>query len=177
MGATLTAVLIQGRRAYVAEIGDSRAYLLRDGHFVQLTRDQNISQVLVDTGRLTREQADASRYKNIVTQAIGTRPNVVVALNRVGLRRGDKLMLCSDGLSTKLSDDEIRRTLAANTDLSAACRHLVGTANHRGGEDNVTVILAEVEGEGLPLSSGDERLSLETLQGFDGRDVASGQGW
>lgn len=174
MGATLTAVLICGTNAYVAEIGDSRAYLLRENRLIQLTRDQNISQILIDTGRLTREQAEASRYKNIITQAIGTRPKVVVALNRVGLRRGDTLLLCSDGLSTKVKDEEIRSTLAAGRELDAACMQLVDVANYRGGEDNVTVVLAEIRGERLRVGTGDDRVSLETLQVFDGRDGTNG---
>jgi serine/threonine protein phosphatase PrpC len=174
MGATLTAVLVHGTRAYVAEIGDSRAYLLRDERLIQLTRDQNISQILVDTGRLTREQAEVSRYKNIITQAIGTRPKVVVALNRVGLRRGDILILCSDGLSTKVKDEEIRSTLATGRDLDAACMQLIDVANYRGGEDNVTVMLAEVEGEMLRAGRRDDRVSLETLRDYDGRDGLNG---
>jgi len=169
MGATLTAVLVHGTGAYVAEVGDSRAYLVRDGRLVQLTRDQNMSQILIDRGELTREQAEVSRYKNIVTQAIGTRPKVIVAMNRVELRRGDVLMLCSDGLSAKVDDEEIRSTLTAASEPTAACTQLIDAANHRGGDDNVTVIIAEVEGEVLRSAKRDDRISVETLQEYDGR--------
>ena len=99
-------------------------------------------------------------------QAIGTEPSVVVALNRFSLRRGDRILLCSDGLTGKLKDDEIRNLLSGVTSLSAACTQLIDLANARGGEDNVTVVLAVVDGDDLPAHSGDERISLETIQAF-----------
>lgn len=117
MGATLTAIFIQGVRAYVAEVGDSRAYVLRGSRFVQLTHDQSYAQLLLDLGTLTREQLVNFQYKNIIMQAIGTHPSVVVALNRFSLRRGDRLLLCSDGLTTKVKDDEMRNLLISTTGL------------------------------------------------------------
>jgi serine/threonine protein phosphatase PrpC len=166
MGATLTAALIHGRRAYVAEVGDSRAYVLRGSRLCQVTHDQSYAQVLFDAGTLTREQAEAFQYKNVILQAIGTRQDVVVALNRFTLRRGDRLLLCSDGLTGEVEDEEIRRVLLATPNLAAACRALVELANARGGEDNITVVLAEMSGEGLPELTGEERISLETVQEF-----------
>jgi serine/threonine protein phosphatase PrpC len=147
MGATLTAVLVHGANAYVAEIGDSRAYLLRSGRLVQLTRDQSYVQELMDKGALTREQADTCEYKNVILQAMGIKPDVVVALNRFPLRRHDQLLLCSDGLSGKLSDEEMQRVMLASASLEVACAQLIEMALERGGEDNVTVVLAEVDGE------------------------------
>ena len=166
MGATLTAVLIHGRRAYVAEVGDSRAYVLRGSRFVQVTHDQSYAQVLFDAGTLTREQAEKFEYKNVIMQAIGTRADVVVALNRFTLRRGDRLLLCSDGLTSKVKDEEIRGVLLSTPSLDAACTTLVELANARGGEDNITVVVAEMSGEGLPELTGEERVSLETVQAF-----------
>jgi serine/threonine protein phosphatase PrpC len=166
MGATLTAVLIHGRRAYVAEVGDSRAYVLRGSRFIQVTRDQSYAQALLDAGTLTREQADAFPNKNVIMQAMGTRADVVVALNRFTLRRGDRILLCSDGLSGKVQDEEMRGVLLTTPGLDVACSTLVELANARGGEDNITVVLAEMTGDGLPALTGEERISLETVQAF-----------
>lgn len=168
MGATLTAVLIHGRRAYVAEVGDSRAYVLRGGHLVQLTHDQSYAQLLLDAGTITREQAETFQHKNVILQAIGAKSSVVVALNRFTLRQGDRILLCSDGLSGKLTDDEMRSVLLANPDLDDACAQLIDTAKFRGGEDNITVVLADMDGEGLPAVTGEGRVSLETVQAFNG---------
>jgi PPM family protein phosphatase len=166
MGATLTAVLIHGRRAYVAEVGDSRAYVLRGSRFCQVTHDQSYAQILFDAGTLTREEVETFRYKNVIMQAMGTRADVVVALNRFTLRRGDRLLLCSDGLTGKVQDEEIRGVLLSTPGLDAACTTLVELANARGGEDNITVVVAEMSGEGLPELTGEERVSLETVQEF-----------
>ena len=166
MGATLTAVLIHGRRAYVAEVGDSRAYVLRGSRFCQVTHDQSYAQVLFDAGTLTREEVETFKYKNVIMQAMGTRPDVVVALNRFTLRRGDRLLLCSDGLTSKVQDEEIRGVLLSKPDLDDACTTLVDLANERGGEDNITVVVAEMSGDGLPELTGEERVSLETVQAF-----------
>jgi serine/threonine protein phosphatase PrpC len=168
MGATLTAVLIHGNRAYVAEVGDSRAYVLRGSRFIQLTRDQSYAQRLFDSGQLTREQVETFQYKNIILQAIGVESSVVVALNRFTLRRGDRILLCSDGLSGKVKDDEMRGVLIATASLDAACTQLIELANCRGGEDNITIVLAEMNGDGLPALTGEERVSLETVQEFPG---------
>jgi serine/threonine protein phosphatase PrpC len=168
MGATLTAVLIHGKRAFVAEVGDSRAYVVRGNRLIQLTRDQSCLQLMLDAGTLTHEDAETFPYKNVILQAIGTKPSVVVALNRFTLRRDDKLLLCSDGLTGKVKDDEMRDIIVSAATLEAACLQLVALANDRGGEDNITVVLAEMHGEGLPAFSGEERVSLETVQAFHG---------
>ncbi len=168
MGATITAVLVFGHRAYVAEVGDSRAYVLRGNKLVQLTHDQSYVQLLLDKGALTREQADKFEYRNVILQAIGIQADVVVALSRFTLRQGDKLLLCSDGLTGKLDHAEICSVVATAVSLEAACRGLVDLANSRGGEDNVTVVLAEVGGEGLAASTHDDRVSLEIVKAFDG---------
>lgn len=170
MGATLTAVLIHGNRAYVAEIGDSRAYVLRGRKLVQLTRDQSYAQALLEAGAITREQAETFQYKNVILQAIGTQPSVIVAMSRFSLRRGDRILLCSDGLTGKVNDDEIRDVLMTTSGLDAACTKLIDLANTRGGEDNSTVVLAEANGDGLSVSTGEERVSLETLREFTGKE-------
>jgi PPM family protein phosphatase len=168
MGATLTAVLIHGTRAYVAEVGDSRAYLLRGQRFVQLTRDQSFAQNMLDAGAVTREELATLPNKNAILQAIGTRPSVVVAMNRFTVLQGDRILLCSDGLSGKVTDDEMRNVLLTTAILDSACSRLIDLANSRGGEDNITVVLFEMEGQGLAAPTGDERVSVETVQAFPG---------
>jgi len=145
MGATLTAVLIHGRRAYVAEVGDSRAYVLRGSRFVQLTRDQSYVQHLVDRGSITRQQASQCEFKNIILQAMGVQPDVFVALNRLPLRRFDRLLLCSDGLSGKVSDLEMQAILIASATLELASEQLIEMALQRGGDDNITVMTVHVQ--------------------------------
>jgi serine/threonine protein phosphatase PrpC len=169
MGATLTAVLIHGSRAFVAEIGDSRAYVLRGDRLVQLTRDQSYVQELIDEGALSHEEADRFIHKNVILQAIGTQSNLVVALNRFTLRQRDRLLLCSDGLSNELSDEEICAVLLRHRDLDAACKELIDLANAHGGSDNITVVLAEMQDDGLPAPTSEGRVSLETIQEFNWR--------
>lgn len=162
MGATLTAVLLHDLYAYIAEIGDSRAYLLRQGSFVQLTRDQSFVQLLVDRGAITQEQAGTSDYKNVITQAIGIRPDVEVAMSRVPLRRQDRFLLCSDGLSNMVPDADIQAILKGTT-LDAVCTKLVDVANERGGTDNITAVLIDVGNEPPSAVAGD-RISLDAIQ-------------
>jgi serine/threonine protein phosphatase PrpC len=166
MGATLTAVLIHGQRAYVAEVGDSRAYVLRGSRLCQVTHDQSYAQVLFDAGTLTREEVKTFQYRNVIMQAMGSKEDVVVALNRFTLRRGDRLLLCSDGLTGRVEDEELRQVLLSTASLDVACKTLVALANERGGEDNITVVVADLSGGGLPQLTGEERISLETVQAF-----------
>lgn len=148
MGATLTAVVVEDSGAYIAEVGDSRAYLLRGGQLKQLTRDQSLVQMLVDQGLMSEDEAEDSPRKNILLQAMGLGSDVRAAIGRVELRRADKLLLCSDGISNAMSDDELRGILAAN-EPSAACTQMIQLANERGGADNLTAVVALVEGGSL----------------------------
>src|SRR6185503_14199233 len=136
--------------AYVACVGDSRVYLVRGGRIRQATKDQSYVESLVDAGVMTREEAERSPYKNIIVQAMGQLPDVRVALGRLALRRGDVFLLCSDGLSGKVSDDEMLYWLKAGPNFHASCIRLIELANQRGGEDNSTVIIAEVASDSLP---------------------------
>ena len=146
MGATLVALIIEGESAHVAEVGDSRAYVLRRGELTQITKDQTQIQILLDQGLLTPETAKLSRAKNIVLQAIGKTPDLIVAQRRLGLRDGDRLLLCSDGLTGHVADAEIAQVLGSATSLAHACAQLVTMTNERGGRDNVTVIAASIAG-------------------------------
>lgn len=163
MGATLTAVLFVGLQAFVAEIGDSRAYVLRGTNLVRLTHDQTLGQQLIDAGALSEQEADASGHRNIVTQGMGLKPSVDVAMGRFPLRRGDRFLLCSDGLSGKLSDPELHEALSAAATLELIASKLLATALERGGEDNVTLVLAELSGEGVPMMTDAERGSAIAL--------------
>ena len=146
MGATLTAVFVHAGRAYIAEVGDSRAYLIRGGKMCQLTHDQSMVQMLVDTGVIEPEQALDSPIRNVILQAMGNQPNVKVALAKLELRDRDCLVLCSDGLTGMVQDDEIRDVVLASGRPEVASKQLVELANARGGKDNITVVLAGVGG-------------------------------
>jgi PPM family protein phosphatase len=149
MGTTATAVGILGEHLYLSQVGDSRAYLVRDGQAHQLTKDQSLMQRLVEAGELTEEEAAQSERRNIILQALGPDAKIKVDLTHQEIRRGDILVLCSDGLSGQVKKEEIARTVRDGPDLPAACDRLIALANERGGPDNITVLVARCEGEGL----------------------------
>jgi protein phosphatase len=149
MGTTLTAAAICQDTAYFAQLGDSRAYLLRNGQIAQMTEDQSLVAELIAAGSITPEQAKSHPRRNVVLQALGVQPDIDVALSVAPLRRGDRLVLCSDGLWGKVDAAEMNELLQ-HLDLAAACESLVEMARERGGEDNITVIAANVGGDGLP---------------------------
>jgi len=150
MGTTVTAAGVNGDDLYLAQIGDSRAYLVRNGEAIQLTKDQSLMQRLVDAGELTEEEAEQSERRNIILQALGPDPRVKVDLTHQTLRRGDTLIICSDGLSGLVRREEFRDMVADHPELSDLCAGLIDLANERGGPDNITVVAAHSEGEGLP---------------------------
>jgi protein phosphatase len=157
MGATVTAALVQGATTYVAQVGDSRAYIIRGERIKQITKDQSYAQALRDSGIFSSEQI-ANAPKNVILQALGTQPVVQVGLTAVELLRNDYLIVCSDGLSGKVTPDEMRDVVHQSSNLSSACRRLVDMANERGGEDNITVIVALFDGVGLDAA--DESTSI-----------------
>jgi PPM family protein phosphatase len=154
MGTTVTAAGVFGDELYVAQIGDSRGYLVRNGATFQLTRDQSLTQRLVDAGELTEEEAEQSERRNIILQALGPDPRVKVDLSRQRLRRGDTLILCSDGLSGLVRREEFAQMVESSPDLPTLCSALIDLANERGGPDNVTVVAARFDGDGLPAADG-----------------------
>jgi len=148
MGATLTAVLVQDKEAYIAQVGDSRAYLMRREEIKQLTKDQSLVQLLIEAKMI--EPENSSRVpQNVIMQALGTQPEVRVTVTSVQLSSQDGLLLCSDGLSNKVTENEMLETVRGASDLGDACTRLVAMANERGGEDNITVIIARFDGDGL----------------------------
>ena len=150
MGTTVTVAGVFGTDLYLAQIGDSRGYLVRGGRAIQLTRDQSLMQRLVDAGEMTEEEAERSERRNIILQALGPDPRVRVDLSLQALRRGDLLVMCSDGLSGLVRKDEIAERAAQQPDLAALCTELIDLANSRGGPDNITVVAARFSGDVLP---------------------------
>jgi protein phosphatase len=160
MGTTMTAVLLTREHAIIAQVGDSRAYVWRQGAFTQVTRDQSLVNQLLETGHITPEQAKFFEHSNVILQALGVQEDVEVQLSKVELRRGDRFVVCSDGLVGVVSDEEIGAVLGAVDDPEEAARMLVELANSAGGPDNISVIVARVEGE-LPEAGVDEVLSYQ----------------
>jgi PPM family protein phosphatase len=156
MGTTVTAAGVNGQDLYLAQIGDSRAYLVRNGEAIQLTKDQSLMQRLVDAGELTEEEAEQSERRNIILQALGPDPRVKVDLTRQTLRRGDTLIICSDGLSGLVKREEFPAIVADHPELADLCSALIDLANERGGPDNITVVTARFDGDGLPEPSASE---------------------
>jgi serine/threonine protein phosphatase PrpC len=174
MGATLVGVLISGGgTAFTAEVGDSRAYVLRIGALTRLTKDQTPVHFLIEQGVLTAEEAKRSAAQNIVLQACGKGSELVVAQRQLELRQDDRLLLCSDGLTLHVSDEEIQTILASVPSVEEACAKLIALANDRGGKDNVTVLLADVAGP-LPPPQGGAGVA-DTLVTIRELDLASCQ--
>jgi len=152
MGTTTTAAGVLGDHLYLTQVGDSRAYLVRDGEAHQITKDQSLMQRLVEAGELTEEEAAHSERRNIILQALGPDPKVKVDLTHQEVRRGDILVLCSDGLSGQVKKEEIAQIVTQAPDLAAACERLITLANERGGPDNITAVIVRFEGDGLRSS-------------------------
>lgn len=150
MGTTATVAGIHSGTIYLAQVGDSRGYLVRNGQATQITKDQSLMQRLVDAGELTEEEAAQSERRNIILQALGPDPKIRVDLTWQELQQGDTLVICSDGLSGQVKREEIGEVVKDAADLDQACDRLIALANERGGPDNITVIAARFEGEGLP---------------------------
>ena len=143
MGTTMTLACSGGSDLFLGHVGDSRAYLLRGGDLIRLTRDHTIAQELADAGRIAQRDVDRHRLRHILSRALGSQGDTVaVDVTRVGLRDGDQLLLCTDGLTGMVSEDAIRDLLAAGGTAESACRALIDAALAAGGKDNVTVALA-----------------------------------
>lgn len=143
MGSTLVAVLIAGKRAFVASVGDSRAYLLSREKLRQITRDHSLVEDMVERGKITREEARTHPKKNIITRAVGVDASVKADLTEIKFPAGSRILLCSDGLSNIVTDDEMLRVLRENAGPEEACRVLLDMALRAGAPDNVTVLIAQ----------------------------------
>jgi protein phosphatase len=147
MGSTLTLVVVEGNRATVAHVGDSRAYLWRNGWLRQLTEDHSVPGALLKQGKITPEEARDHPHRNILYRALGLKPGLEVDIYpSLALRHGDALLLCSDGLWDMLAPEEtLASFLTPETSPLVTCRRMVEAANEAGGEDNITVVLVRVE--------------------------------
>jgi protein phosphatase len=146
MGSTLVLAIVSGDKALIANVGDSRAYLMGDG-VRQVTKDHSLVRELVDRGVISEEQAVGHPQKNIVTRSLGAKEEVVPDFYDWELS-GNTLLLCSDGLTDTLSENEIIETIVASADLDEACSRLIDLANRKGATDNITVILARERRQG-----------------------------
>lgn len=145
MGATLTAVWIDGARLSIAHVGDSRAYLLRGGNLLQLTRDHSLVAEQVRRGILTPAEAEESDMQSVLLRALGAQAEIEVDAEEHTLFPRDLLLLCSDGLTRMVTEPEIAGTLQAETDPARAAEKLVALANERGGPDNITVVIVRLD--------------------------------
>jgi len=149
MGTTCTVAALVDETLVVGQIGDSRCYVFRGGRLAQVTKDQSLAWQLIEAGAMTPEEAKAFEHANIILQALGVQEQVEVVLSQVSLRRGDVVLLCSDGLHGPVSDEEMLEILRAESDLKKATENLLQKALERDGPDNVTVVLARFEGDAL----------------------------
>ncbi|MBI2797166.1 MAG: Stp1/IreP family PP2C-type Ser/Thr phosphatase [Gemmatimonadetes bacterium] len=149
MGTTATIAGLIGDSLILAQVGDSRAYLIRDGVARQITKDQSLIQKLVEAGELTPEEAEQSERRNIILQALGPESNIKTDITVQQVRKGDTLVLCSDGLSGQVKPEQIAEAVNTTPDLTALCKRLIDLANENGGPDNITVVAARFEGAGL----------------------------
>jgi PPM family protein phosphatase len=163
MGTTATAAALVAERLVVAQVGDSRAYLVRNGHLFQLTRDQTFLNYLADRGAPLPAEPEKDSRRSILTQALGTRETLDVKVTGARLRSEDVVLLCSDGLYSMVKPAEMLEILRSGETPQGQCRALIDAANTSGGADNVTVIVAHVNGPGLAPADPSAGVELEPL--------------
>jgi serine/threonine protein phosphatase PrpC len=168
MGATFTGLGITPKAVDVIQVGDSRAYLVRDSKIYQITKDQSLVQQLIDAQQISPEEAETHTLKNVILQALGAQNEIYPVSARLEPHQNDVYLLCSDGLSNKVNAASMQRILLENIDkLEQGCAELVKLANENGGEDNITVVLVRFTGEGLPVPNSDDvKLELIDLGGI-----------
>jgi protein phosphatase len=152
MGTTTTAAALFGPHLFIAQVGDSRAYLVRNQQITQLTRDQTYLNYLAEIGAEVPEEPEKDSRRSILTQAVGSSESVDVKVTYTKLRQGDNLLLCSDGLYNMVKSPDLLGVLQKNGPLPDMCRTLIGHANANGGVDNITVIVSKLQGAGLAPS-------------------------
>jgi PPM family protein phosphatase len=168
MGTTITAALVEGTRVTFGHVGDSRAYLVRDGVMEQLTEDHSLVNELMKSGKLSPEEAETHPQRSVITRALGTDPDVDVDTFVIEAQAGDLFLICSDGLTTMVADEDILELLERfHDDLDRATKSLVAAANRAGGEDNITVVAFTISADDgatavLPLPGADD----DTIDGM-----------
>jgi protein phosphatase len=151
MGTTITVAMVEDNTVVIGHVGDSRAYLLRDDKLTQLTQDHSLVAELIRSGRLSPEEAETHPQRSVITRALGTDPEVEIDLFSLSAKNDDVFLLCSDGLTSMVADEEIERFLVdSRDDLDVATRELIEAANQAGGEDNISVVLFELEVAEVP---------------------------
>jgi len=159
MGTTLTAARVEGASALIAHVGDSRAYLLREGRLQQLTTDHTLVCRMVRSGEITEAEADVHPHKNVLTRALGTDEQVEVDEDSIALLDGDRLVICSDGLTGMVTEDQIQAILENRDQPQQAADRLVKAANRAGGIDNISVVVIDAIGEGDEAVGGGRRVA------------------
>jgi PPM family protein phosphatase len=163
MGATFTGLGVTPAGVDIIQVGDSRAYLVRNGKVYQVTKDQSLVQQLIDAQQISPEEAETHTLKNVILQALGAQNEIYPVSARLAANQNDVLMICSDGLSNKVAAASIQRIVTEHFDqLQLACAELVKEANENGGEDNITVVLAKLTGDKLAEPEGEE-VQLELI--------------
>jgi protein phosphatase len=145
MGTTATVMVLFSRRYMIGQVGDSRAYLLREGRLLQLTKDHSYVQEQVDAGLLTPEQARTHPYSNVITRCVGANEDVAPDVYFGNLEQNDLVLLASDGLTGMLEDDQLAKILTTEDNPESAVNRMIADANRRGGLDNITAIVIRVE--------------------------------
>jgi serine/threonine protein phosphatase PrpC len=171
MGTTVTAAYVGERDVTIAHVGDSRAYVLRDGELERLTRDHSLVGELVARGKLTEEQAETHPQRSVITRALGPEPDVQVDVQVYQARAGDVFMVCSDGLTSMVPEARVRELLQGAGSLDQAGRELIAAANDAGGRDNITVILfrlEEVDGDDAEAGATAEAPRISEPDDLDG---------
>jgi serine/threonine protein phosphatase PrpC len=146
MGTTEVIAVYNKGRVYFGNVGDSRGYLITPEKIVQLTRDHSVVQDLKEQGLITEEEAKVHPYRNVITRCLGMQAEVEVDTFSLDLSVGDKIIMCTDGLTNLVTNEEIKDMVSSSDDLEAICKKLVDTANERGGHDNITVVLLHNDG-------------------------------
>ena len=144
MGTTLVALMLHPPSAVIAHAGDSRCYLFRDGQLTRCTQDHSLVDEQLRLGTMTREEAERSPFRSVITRAVGTQKSVMEEAVEIDVKPGDVFLLCSDGLTREVTEETIAEVLGAEKDLDTAAKRLVDAANENGGRDNVTCLLARV---------------------------------
>lgn len=144
MGTTLTCVAVIGRRAYVGHVGDSRAYMVRGNKIYQLTKDHSWVEEQLEKGLMSEEEAEQHEWRNLITRALGTRPQVAPDVIEVGVEAGDVFVISSDGLHGLVKPEEILAEVRRTANRQLSVEYLISLANDRGGPDNITLVIAEV---------------------------------
>ena len=168
MGATFTAIGVTPESTDVIQVGDSRAYLVRRGNIYQITKDQSLVQQLIDAQQISAEEAEKHTLKNVILQALGAQNEIYPVSARIAPFRNDVFVLCTDGLSNKVSAADIQEIILSNFDqLQNSCAELIRLANENGGEDNITVVVAKFNGDALAEPDEDGvRMELIDLGGI-----------